>query len=204
MSSPALAGVVARARGKNARRVRPASDSKGGSGPLLLRAGRADRGRRLSAAYRGHTIVSETGSSSVSVPVYLRPGGIRAREYTANVIGSTAAAGGSGGQRQTAFGGIQTETRSVPLRCQHSSRVLSPCPCWRWRVRDASGAIRLARLRRGRPGAFGGIQTETRSVPLRCQHVRCILTRANSARAQVYICANHTNRGGSSVLIEGD
>ena len=29
-------------------------------------------------------------------------------------IGSTAAAGGSGGQRQTAFGGIQTETRSVP------------------------------------------------------------------------------------------
>lgn len=50
-------------------------------------------------------------------------------------IGSTAAAGGSGGQRQTAFGGIQTETRSVSLRCQH---------------------------------------------------VRCILTRANSARAQVY------------------
>lgn len=38
----------------------------------------------------------------------------------------TAAAGASGGQRQTAFGGIQTETRSVPLPRRVRSSIFLP------------------------------------------------------------------------------
>ena len=44
-----------------------------------------------------------------------------------------------------------------------SSRVLFPCPCgWR-RVRGALGAIRLARLRRGRPAVRGPLRRRRRS-----------------------------------------